>query len=252
MAGEPGTGESTTLLSEVDAGKGDAGAADKAAADAKAAADKTAADTKAAADAKTAADAKAAQEAADAKLTPEERAAKKTADDKAAADKAEADKKAAAQKAPEKYEPFKTPEGVKLDEKLSTKLQAVAKELNLTQEQAQKLADLGVEHGQLLQDTLKSELTKAAAGWAEQSRADKEFGGDKFDENLGVAKKGFAQFGTPELGKLLKESGLGNHPEVLRMNYRIGKALADDKFVQGRDGTGSSKSIEDRLYGAKS
>jgi hypothetical protein len=247
MADEATDQGSATLLSDADVKQGDGAAAQGSAGDAGAAA-KVAADAKAAADVKTAADAKAAQEAADAALTPEARAAK----EKAATDKAEADKKAAAQKAPEKYEPFKVPEGMKLDETLIADLETLGKKNNWTQEQAQAIADLGSKQAQALQGNFRSALTKAVAQWAEQSKADKEIGGDKFDENLAFAKKGMAQFGSQELGKVLKESGLGNHPEILRAFYRVGKAMADDKFVQGRDSGGGQLSIEDRLYGAKS
>ncbi len=44
--------------------------------------------------------------------------------------------------APEKYEAFKLPDGYTLDEKVTTEVQGVFKDLNLTQEQGQKLMDL--------------------------------------------------------------------------------------------------------------
>jgi hypothetical protein len=68
------------------------------------------------------------------------------------------------------------------------------------------------------------------------SKTDQEFGGEKLSENLSVAKKALDAFGTPELRKLLDDSGLGNHPEVIRMMYRAGKAISEDRFVGGSPG----------------
>lgn len=71
------------------------------------------------------------------------------------------------------------------------------------------------------------------AEWAGQSKSDTEFGGDKLNENLAVAKRAMDKFGTPELTKLLNESGMGNHPEIIRAFYRAGKAISEDRFVGG-------------------
>lgn len=121
---------------------------------------------------------------------------------------------------------------------------ALAKELNLPQDAAQKVVDFGVK---VQQDTLAQVQThmaeqaeKQAEEWGNQSKADKEFGGDKFDENLAVAKKALDQFGTPELKTLLVQSKMGNHPEVLRTFVRIGQAISQDGFVPGRAGASTT------------
>jgi len=183
---------------------------------AKAAADKAAAD-KAAADA--------------ANQTPEQKAAaeKKAVDDKAAADAA-----AEKQGAPEKYEAFVAPEGVTIDETTTGEFGALAKELNLSQESAQKVYDLGAKMTQKASDKFKADIVAQVKKWGDESKADKEIG-EAFDENLGVAKLGLEKTGTPELKKLLKESGLGNHPEFLRHFLRLGKQFKNDKTVTGAD-----------------
>jgi hypothetical protein len=56
-------------------------------------------------------------------------------------------------------------------------------------------------------------------------------------------------FGTPELRTLLNESGLGNHPEVIRMMYRAGKAISEDRFVApSAGGPTGSKDFAKSLY----
>lgn len=131
--------------------------------------------------------------------------------------------------APEKYE-FKAPEGKAFDEAVLTQFSEVAKELNLPQDAAQKILD---KVAPAIQARQAEAIQAARTEWANTARIDKEFGGDKLPENLAVAKKALDTFGTPELRALLNESGLGNHPEVIRLMYRAGKAISEDGFVPG-------------------
>lgn len=149
------------------------------------------------------------------------------------------------QGAPDKYE-FQAPEGSTLDANVIEQFSEVAKELNLPQEAAQKILDkmapaMAARQAEQI-ETIRNE-------WADNARADKEFGGDKLNENLGVAKKALEQFGSPELRTLLNESGLGNHPEVIRFMYRTGKAISEDRFVGGgNSGNAEPATIAQRMY----
>lgn len=136
--------------------------------------------------------------------------------------------------APETYEAFNMPEGVTLDPEVSSKLIALSKDLNLPQEAAQRVADLGAEMAQKWASDLAAAQEATGEQWAELTRADKEFGGDKLPENLALASKALNQFGSPELKSLLNESRLGNHPEVIRAFVKIGQAISDDRMVVGR------------------
>lgn len=140
------------------------------------------------------------------------------------------------QGAPEEYADFQLPEGVQLDAELTSDLKAVAKELNLTQEQAQKLADLAANKTQGIGARQMEAIAAAQQQWTADAKADKEFGGEHLAENLGIAKKALDSFGTPELRTLLNESGLGNHPEIIRAFYRAGKAISEDRFVPSGNG----------------
>lgn len=171
---------------------------------------------------------KAADEAAAAASSPEAIA-------KAAEDKAAADKLAAENTAPEKYE-LKAPDGVTLDTEVLGEFEGLARELNLSQEKAQKVTDLGAKLAQKWGAQQAEAIQTVAAEWAAASTSDKEFGGDKLDENLAVGKKALEAFGTPELKTLLNESRLGNHPEVIRFMYRAGKAISEDRMVTGGAG----------------
>jgi hypothetical protein len=77
------------------------------------------------------------------------------------------------------------------------------------------------------------QIQEAQATWMKQARADQEYGGDKLHENLASAKKALDTFGSPEFKSLLKESGLGNHPELIRAFVRVGKAISEDRLISG-------------------
>lgn len=85
--------------------------------------------------------------------------------------------------------------------------------------------------------------------WGEQSRNDKELGGQKFDDNLATAQKGVAAFASDGFKRVLDETGLGNHPEVLRHFYTLGQKVSEDKLVFG-GATAGDKSMADRFYGS--
>lgn len=134
------------------------------------------------------------------------------------------------QGAPETYE-FQPVEGdVPIDPQVLEQFAEVAKELNLPQDQAQKMID---KVAPVIQARQAEQIAAVQAQWAETSKADKEFGGDKLNENLASAKKALDTFGTPELRTLLNDSGIGNHPEVIRFMVRTGKAISEDRFVAG-------------------
>lgn len=149
------------------------------------------------------------------------------------------------QGAPESYE-FKAPEGKEFSPEVLGAFSEAAKDLDLPQEAAQKMLD---KLAPAFAERQTRAVEAARAQWATDSRSDKEFGGDKLDENLATAKKALDTFATPELRALLDESGLGNHPEVIRMFYRTGKAISEDRFVTGQAGK-TNQGDARRLYAA--
>lgn len=147
---------------------------------------------------------------------------------------APADKPAEGEKqgAPERYE-FKAPEGTELGSDVTDAFAGVAKGLNLTQDAAQKVLD---KMAPVLAQRQNAQVQAVQQEWREQSTADKEFGGDKLAENLGVARKAMDAFASPGLKQTLEQTGLGNHPEVIRMFVKVGKAISQDGFVPGQPG----------------
>ena len=127
-----------------------------------------------------------------------------------------------------------------LDPEVLTAFGEVAKELDLPQEAAQKVLD---KVAPVIQARQAEQVEKARIDWAEESKSDQEFGGETFETNLEVAKTALNAFGTDPFKQLLSESGLGNHPEVIRFMYRAGKAISEDSYVgnsQGANAQGST------------
>lgn len=146
---------------------------------------------------------------------------------------AEGEPKKAAPEVPEQYEDFKFEEGKNLPEGVGDQLKADAKDLGLTQAQAQKLAERELKRIEAAEAKQAETLDTFRSQWADDARADQEFGGEHLDANLATARKALDTFGTPELKGLLNVSGMGNHPEVIRFMYRAGKAISDDGIVKG-------------------
>jgi len=156
------------------------------------------------------------------------------------------DGKGEATGAPETYAEFTMPEGFQIDAEYGGELTTIAKELNLPQDKAQKLIDLGVKHAQALMTRMEAQQTTAKTQWAEEARHDKEIGGESFPVHMATAKKALVTFGTPELTGLLNATGLSMHPEFLRLLVRVGGAISEDTLVDGETGQGMGRSESDR------
>lgn len=173
-------------------------------------------------------------------------------DDTGKPDDPEAKAKADAGKengAPEKYEPFALPDGVVLDEKAQEAFLPIAKELNLSQTQAQKLVEL---HTQQVVGQTEA-WNQQVEDWGKATEKDAVLcAGPGFDVNFGAAQAAYAKVASPELRALLDNTGYGNHPEIGRMFFKISKLIGEDgKPPSGSDTGSGSRSLEDRLYGGK-
>ncbi len=148
--------------------------------------------------------------------------------------------------APEKYE-FQAGEGVELDAEALKDFEPVARELNLTNEQAQKLVDAYPKIMAGVQQRQADAWQAQTEEWAATVKADKEIGGDKLTANLGVAQRALDTFGTPALKEYLNGTGLGNHPELVKAFVKVGKAMSEDGVVTGKES--GQRSAAEVLYG---
>lgn len=128
---------------------------------------------------------------------------------------------------------FTIADGVQMDADVLNDFKGLAKEFGLTQEGAQKLIDLQTALVAKQEQQYQAQLAEQAQQWQASLKSDKDFGGDRYDQSVQTAVKAVEQFGSPELRQLLNDSGLGNHPELVKFCHRIGKALSEDSLVLG-------------------
>lgn len=132
---------------------------------------------------------------------------------------------------PETYE-VSVPDGAELDQAALDHFSPAFKELQLTNDQVQKLADLRLEE----QQKQAQHWADTRRSWVKQGEKDAEVGGDRYRASVATAQSAIGQFADQEAVQFLEDSGLGDHPAMLRMFHRIGAAMADDSIVTARGG----------------
>lgn len=167
--------------------------------------------------------------------------AEKPAETKAEGDtKPEDAKKPEVKAAPDNYAEFKLPEGVKIDETSMKEFQSLAKGMNLPQDEAQKVIDLGAKYAAKWSADATAAIKATQTQWVEELKKDPQLGGDKLTENMGIAEKGLKAYDTDgKVSKLLVDTGLHNNVEIARLFHKIGSAMKEDKVVNP-DQSGSS------------
>jgi hypothetical protein len=123
---------------------------------------------------------------------------------------------------------LKAPEGSKLDAAHVEKIATFAKERGFTQEQAQAILE---RDDKTVSDFVATQ-EKNVANWKAETEADPEVGGEKFKEASELAKRFVHRFADKELLKELDDTGYGNNKLLVRMFYRAGKELGEDRLVQ--------------------
>lgn len=64
--------------------------------------------------------------------------------------------------------------------------------------------------------------------WEAAARTDREIGGERLEGSIADAREALDRHGTPELRELLDDSGLGSHPEILRLLARVARTTRRD------------------------
>lgn len=145
------------------------------------------------------------------------------------------------------YDDFNLPEGVEIDSETMTSAAELFKEAGLSKEQAQKFVDMQV----ALNERSNASNEAVRDGWLESAKSDKEYGGDKFDESVGIAVQAVKKFGNPELEKMLNETGVGNHPEMIRLLKRVGDLTREDNPLNPGNPPAAELSTLEILYPQK-
>lgn len=145
--------------------------------------------------------------------------------------------------APEAYGEFKLAEGMELDAEVLGEFTGLAKELNISQEAAQKLIDLQTKIANKQAQEYQVAVEKQKEQWMAAVKSDPDLGGENYDKSVASAVKVIQAFGSPELREVLTSTGLGNNPELFKFVHRISQAISEDKFVMPGSQTAAPKEM---------
>lgn len=132
--------------------------------------------------------------------------------------------------APEKYEPFKLPEGFALEEEEFEKVSSMLKGMNLSQSHAQELVDYFTRR---MTDEKAAGLNALAARrkeWRAAIRQRPDFANER-----GLVQRGMRAVLTDKDEKeLFEDSWMSDHPALWKVFAKIGRLVGEDSLPQGK------------------
>jgi hypothetical protein len=154
--------------------------------------------------------------------------------------KAEGEKKEEPVKgAPEKYEDFKVPDGVKLDPASIAKVAPIFKELGLSQDAAQKLVDTYRELSAEAAAAPYKAYQETTAGWLKEAQDHPDLRGKLGPGQEVNVRIGKLLDGVPDaklasdFREVMDITGVGNHPAFIRVMDHFAKQLTEGTHVAG-------------------
>jgi hypothetical protein len=140
---------------------------------------------------------------------------------------------------------FKDPKNI--DQDLLKEATEIFSKSKLSVEQAQKLVQLQEKFVEKSNATYYEQVDN----WIKEAKKDPEFGGKDYEKNMAAVNKAFKTYGSDALGKFLDDYRFGDHPEVIRMFYRIGQTLTEDSKAGagiGKKPSSDGKTLAERMY----
>ncbi len=165
-----------------------------------------------------------------------------------AKEKSEGEAEKSAEGAPEQYDEFKAPEGVTLDSEVMNQFGEVAKKLDLSQEKAQSVIN---ELAPVMVKRQMERISAVSASWAEKSK-----GIPEIADHLGDVARLRDAFAYDAQGNIdpdiaeFMNSPAGNHPGVLKLLARAGRAFGEASVPRGTVGGKEVISAKD-IYHSK-
>ena len=149
---------------------------------------------------------------------------------------------------PETYD-LKLPDGSRLDPSRVEKIASLAKERKLSNEAAQEILTREHEVVEGYASAQQTAYQQQQEAWSTALKTDKELGGDNLNKKVELASRVVNRFGTEEFKKALNETGLGNHPELVRVFARVAEKLGEDNLVLPGAAPGAGpKDLRDVFY----
>lgn len=138
---------------------------------------------------------------------------------------------------PDKYEPFKLPEGVSLDEKTMGEAQTMFKELGLTQGHAQQLVDFYTKQIAATAQAPVEAYRQMRDGWREAVAKDPEIGSKLPQVRESIAR---ALDTIPdkalvnEFREAMNLTGAGDNPAFIKVFYNLALKIGEGQPVAGK------------------
>ena len=145
------------------------------------------------------------------------------------------------------YTDFKVPEGTEIAEENMAMFKEMAKSAGLSQEQAQKVLEAESKNVQAAKEAAELYKAQEQKAWVDELKKDPVYGGRNLSETVERANRSLRKFGSPELVKLLKDTGYANNAHVVRLFANIDKSTSESRLVEGV-GTPVVKSTADLIY----
>lgn len=138
------------------------------------------------------------------------------------------------QTAPEQYV-LKNANGEDIEPQELEMMSRMFKDVNLSQEQAQKLySAYEKEQGSFIEQSQKA-FNQMRDDWFNQTISDPQIGGKNIGQTKLCIKRVMQQCGNKELSEFLNKTGLGFNPAMVRFMTKVGELLGNDNhFVAGQ------------------
>ena len=149
---------------------------------------------------------------------------------------------------PVEYTDFNLPVGMEMDKEALDAFVPLAQKHNLSQVEAQEMVDLQANAVTRFSKAQTDAWADRQAGWVRSAEEDKEYGGKNYDASVMIAKSAMRQVGGSDLVAALNETGMGNHPELIRFFYLVGVAIGEDNLDFGGVNTGGGKTLAERMF----
>jgi hypothetical protein len=145
---------------------------------------------------------------------------------------------------------LKAPEGLTIAPAHVEMAVPVFREIGLSNDDANKLMPLAAKYAESVVEQWNRESETEFGNWKrdlfKQAQADPEIGGAKWNESINLAAHALDKLGAPlgsPLRQLLDDTGVGNHPEMIRVFARAGRLL-------GAKAPPRPRSAAETLYGS--
>ena len=144
------------------------------------------------------------------------------------------------------YAAVSLPENSLLGPETLAAMKQTACEVNLPLSALQKWISLEQTRLQTWVQHTEQAQCEQRQNWARQTQA--QFG-PHWQEEVSKAVRAADVFGGPELRQLLEETGLGNHPVIVRTFHTVAARISEDVAPGGAPSASADKTFTQALYG---